>query len=366
MVFGAIVSSSRGALSALQALELANVYLEGAFRVNDSDISLVLCSDAEVSLSQAKKTSKSTEDKAIREGIATAYLELGKVLETRGHQDEAQASYKKGEKMGIASSIIGSSIKHQVSLPSVRNSFNDASTIRSITQPKQSGDIATIPQHIFAENVRPSSMDFKPPKVDSRLKDTPQLACCLSLLQGTHSPDEILEPTTRNWLSVTRHNAKEQERLKILATDVVRAFKRDDLKESKVIAEIVYLTPALEKDEFRYLFKEFYSGIDQSGLLDVHQLEGLAQLMQGADPGYLDADDLVKVLKLVSVRLQDTRHQSQQHIYQLALAVSHVLDTMADTNVKDLNRENGFQMIKHFGKRHYDTAETWFKALQDC
>jgi hypothetical protein len=116
-------------------------------------------------------------------------------------------------------------------------------------------------------------------------------------------------------------------------------FKRDELKDAKAVAEVVYLAPVLEKDDFQYLLKELYSGIAQSDLLDVHQLEGLAQLIQGADPGHLDADDLVKILTLFNTRLRDTHYQSSLHMYQLTMAVSRVLDAMADTNVKDLDRK---------------------------
>jgi hypothetical protein len=125
-----------------------------------------------------------------------------------------------------------------------------------------------------------------------------------------------------------------------LATDVIRAFKRDELKDAKSVTEVVSLASVLENDDFRYLIKEFYSGIGQSGLLDLHQLEGLARLIQSADKGYLDSDDLVKVLTLLSTRLRDTHQQSTTHIYQLTVAVSHVLDAMADADVKGLSREN--------------------------
>src|SRR5690606_5089771 len=114
----------------------------------------------------------------------------------------------------------------------------------------------------------------------------------------------------------------EQDRLRTIATDVIRAFKRDEFKDAKAVTEVVYLAPVLEKDDFRYLLKEFHSGIEQSSLLDVHQLEGLAQLIQGADSNYLDADDLVKILELLSARLRDTHQQSASHLYQLTFAVS--------------------------------------------
>jgi hypothetical protein len=158
-------------------------------------------------------------------------------------------------------------------------------------------------------------------------------------LQANIARDDILDPAVRSWLNTTKNEPDEIERLRSLATDVIRAFKRDEFKDAKSVTEVVFLAPVLEKDDFRYLIKEFYSGIDQSGLLDVHQLEGFAHLIQGAGPDALDSDDLVKVLTLLSTRLRGTHQQSTLHLYQLTVAVSHVLDAMADASVKGLNRE---------------------------
>ncbi|KAK3821817.1 MAG: hypothetical protein J3Q66DRAFT_367489 [Benniella sp.] len=108
---------------------------------------------------------------------------------------------------------------------------------------------------------------------------------------------------------------------------------------SKAVAEVVCLASVLNKEEFLDLLREFYTGIDHPGPLNIPQLEGLAQLIQDADIGHLSADDLVKILGLLSTRLMDTHKQSSQHIYQLTMAVSHVLDAMADTKVVDLDRE---------------------------
>jgi hypothetical protein len=209
----------------------------------------------------------------------------------------------------------------------------------SVSRTKQGTDIATISRTIFPTNVRPSTTAFVPPEPDSRLNDTIQLATCLGLLQDIYQPDDILDPAARNWLLLTIKEQDERDRLKVLATDVIRAFKRDEFRDAKSVTEIMYLAPVLESDDFRYLLKEFYSGIDHSGLLDVHQLEGLAHLIQGANHGYLDSDDLVKVLSLLSTRLRDTHQQSTNHLYQLTMAVSHVLDAMADASVKGVDRE---------------------------
>ena len=99
MVFTGIVSSPRGSLSSQQTLELANAYLETAFNATDSDIALVLCHDTEVSLSQAKKSAKQDKNPTATEGVATAYVGLGKLLEQLRHTTGAQASFKKAEKL---------------------------------------------------------------------------------------------------------------------------------------------------------------------------------------------------------------------------------------------------------------------------
>jgi len=100
MLFGGIISSPRDILSPMQALELANVYLQNASKAKDPYISLVLCHDTEISLSQARRGSKRIDVQVVREGIAIAYDNLGRLLESRGRRDEAQACYKKAEKLG--------------------------------------------------------------------------------------------------------------------------------------------------------------------------------------------------------------------------------------------------------------------------
>jgi len=180
---------------------------------------------------------------------------------------------------------------------------------------------------------------MKLPEPDERLVNTPQLVCCLSLLRAAQSPDTELEPTAAKWIQTIEKDVEEQERLKGLSTDVIRAFKREEIKDAKVVAEVVCLAPILDKDLFRELLKLFYSGIEASPLLDFQQLEGIARLIQGADPGYLSSDNLVKILELLSTRLMNTHQHSPENMHQLTLAVSHILDAMADTQVTDLDRE---------------------------
>ncbi|KAF9925608.1 hypothetical protein BGZ65_007653 [Modicella reniformis] len=346
-----IVPSHLSALSPQLSLELTNVYLENAYKTTEKDIALVLCRDAETALTQAKSATKKypihlkdTQSELLKEGIASAYIDLGKLLDGHGYQIKAQAISKKAEKWRIvkkgSDSMVGFSA--------------------GANQPQPPRDIATILPNIFAVDVGPPTSEIKLPEADEPLINTLQLACCLGLLQASCSSDDILEPTARNWLQTTEKDTDEQDRLKVMATDVIRAFKRDEIKDAKVVAEVVYLSPVLNKDSFKDLLNEFYKGINQSVLLDIHQLEGLAQIVQGTGPDFLEADDLVKILDLLSTRLRGTHQQSPQYIYRLTMAVSNVLDAMADTQVKDLDRVNLHEPLMLYLKELKESSDSYF------
>ncbi|KAF9346257.1 hypothetical protein BGX34_004073, partial [Mortierella sp. NVP85] len=322
-----------GSLPPQKILELANIYLENAFNATDLDIALVLCHDTQVSLSQAKKSVQRDKDQLVTEGIAIAYIGLGKLLEKHGHVDEAEISFKKAEKHGTIKGILNSAGVSQ------DGGHAKSSALDQRQNNKLSRGTPTVPADIFVENVPPSTIVMKLPHPDERLDNTPQLVCCLSLLKVAQSPDTELEPSAANWVQAIEKDTGEQERLHGLSTDVIRAFKREEIKDAKVVAEVVCLAPILDKHLFRELLKEFYSGIDAFPLLNFQQLEGIARLIQGADPGYLSSDDLVKILELLSTRLMNTHQQSSENMHQLTLAVSHILDAMADTQVTDLDCE---------------------------
>ncbi|KAG0053362.1 hypothetical protein BGZ83_001256 [Gryganskiella cystojenkinii] len=321
-MLGSTFSSSRSALSPHKELDLANTYLETARTTKDQEISLTLCNDAEAALSRMKRAAKkaltspvSVEDQVLRNGIATAYFEHGERLVSLGYTEMAQTSYKKAEKWGT------------VPGPAVSFATDSAGS-----------DIARVPEDIFPDDMRQPTTKCTLPNADERLSDTSQLAYCLGLLQVTPSPGEEFETTACNWVKATENNAEETERLRTLGIDVIRAFSRDELKDAKAVKEVVCLAPVLEKEYFHSLLTLFVDGVDKSSLLDVQSLEGLAQLVQSAPMGYLDADDLVTILHNLNTRLQDTHGQSSDHIYRLTLAVSNVLDAMADTKVSGLKR----------------------------
>ncbi|KAF9353827.1 hypothetical protein BGX34_011352, partial [Mortierella sp. NVP85] len=256
MVLWSIISSPRAGLSSQQVLDLANVYLENARKAVDPNIALVLCHDTEVSMSQVKRAARHTNDTNMHEDIAAIYIELGDFLDARGRKNEAQAFYKKSVKWGGRTPDSNRS----------RNSSGPTSSAYSIKSAIQSADIpvgklspppskspnkqprlntanVAMAKHIFPRNVRPPIIPFHPPEPDTRLSDTRQLAYCLGLLQANIEPDDILEPAAQNWVLSTKNEPDEEERLKTLATDVIRAFKRDEFKDAKSVTEVVLLAP---------------------------------------------------------------------------------------------------------------------------
>ena len=107
MLSRSIVPAPKNALSLHKALELTHLYLENAYKTTDHDIALLLCHDAEVALTQAKNANKKihprpgdTEYQVLRDGVAAAYIDLGKLLERQGYPDVGEALCKKAEKWG--------------------------------------------------------------------------------------------------------------------------------------------------------------------------------------------------------------------------------------------------------------------------
>ncbi|KAK3823311.1 MAG: hypothetical protein J3Q66DRAFT_437695 [Benniella sp.] len=316
-----IGSSSRVALPAQHMLELANIHLENACKAQEknSPLALVHCDDALHYMKQAVKSSTKNADHPSPKDVAIAYCELGRLQALLGEEAKSRSSYRKARKFDV-------------------NIQDQGRSVQSSSPNKQELYSISFPSHIFTEDKPPHIAEFKPPEADQALSDIPQLYCCLSLLQEAISPDNVTDPMARRWLRDTTNNEEEQERLRTLATEVVRAYMRDELKDSKVVAEVLYLAPILENKAFQDLLREFTNEMDKSRLLNVTQLQGLAQLIQSAKPGQFTADDLNEILTLLSKRLQETHVQSSASIYQLVLAVSYVLDGMADANVEGIDR----------------------------
>ncbi|KAF8976611.1 hypothetical protein BGZ46_008120 [Entomortierella lignicola] len=209
--------------------------------------------------------------------------------------------------------------------------------IAEIQAPDMNMDTTQFASAIFFRDVIPPIAKPSLPEDGGRLVSTPQLVYSLSLLDPSLISKDDLDEAELRWMQVI--NLDEQNRLKTLATDLVRAFVRDELKKTDVVSEIVLLASILDQDDFRKILQTFIDRIDQSVLLDIHLLEGLAQLIRNATPGYINADDFIKILELLNQRLKDTHKQSTQNTGQLALVISRVLDSMVDSQVTGLSRE---------------------------
>jgi len=145
----------------------------------------------------------------------------------------------------------------------------------------------------------------------------------------------------------------------MLATDVVRAYKRAEIKDTKIITEVLYLAPVLENDTFQDLLIEFCHEVKKSILLNTTQLDGLARLLQGAKPKQLKVDDLNNILMLLIDRLQGTREESSKSIYQLLLATSCVLDSMVDAEVEGIDRVRTHEPLLNYLKSLENKPESY-------
>ncbi|KAK3841816.1 MAG: hypothetical protein J3R72DRAFT_491132 [Linnemannia gamsii] len=192
------------------------------------------------------------------------------------------------------------------------------------------------------------------PEFGSRIDKTSQLALCLSLLthQSSQSqlstiPDLPLQDSgpgemQREWMQDLKKDIVEQDRIRWLGVKMVEEFLKDPSKNSTAIAEILLLGPVLDKEHYRKLLDCFIAKFNGSYIQDAALLQGLVELVQDARPGYLRADDLVATLAVLRCYLQKTHlqspGQSPENLFHLTLAVSRILDVMADHKVQDLDR----------------------------
>ncbi|KAH7058566.1 hypothetical protein BKA57DRAFT_519820 [Linnemannia elongata] len=210
---------------------------------------------------------------------------------------------------------------------------------------------------IFAEDVYGPTIKTELPQPQKRIEIMQKLVYCnVLLLQDTLSSPKVakgndadsagplvlleraLDKTELDWLETTRRDPMEANRLRWLATRMVEPFVTDASKDCTKIAEIVALGTVLEKEPYRKLLSTFIKEFDDTRILDVDILQGIVQLVQESSPDYLVFDDLVKILGILRVHLQDTHLHSTEHSYHLTLAVSRILDVMADHKVQDLDR----------------------------
>ncbi|GLR01615.1 hypothetical protein GCM10007934_14270 [Mycoavidus cysteinexigens] len=380
-----IFSSSRSALSPQETLDLAHSYLEAARKEKNLKIALVLCDDTEASLSQMKKAVRKAQapqtiaDQTLRDKIAEIYFEHGKVLDDLGHKEKAQASYKKAEKWGYvpaqnridplpspaSSHSVRASRSGESNSPTLSRLFASSYGVASLGLEQAHRKLNEV--SFFQSNPSAPVMADALPAVGERPKNLQQLAnglILLSLKESAQGETIELSEEAQAWLRETEET--EAKRLNALATEVIRVFVDDELKELSV-AEVVVLAPGLSKELFNALLKRLINGIEHSTLLETDLLDGLAQMIRNAAPEYLDTDDLVKIVEVVSARLQKTHGQSEDHLYRLTYALTHILDAMADY-VKDIDREQLREPLLAYLKSLQDSDNLYlvYQAAYAC
>ncbi|KAF9275549.1 hypothetical protein BGZ88_002274, partial [Linnemannia elongata] len=197
---------------------------------------------------------------------------------------------------------------------------------------------------VFPENVPKPAIKTELPHPQQRIERTDQLVYCSTLLMQNSlllSSTERGPPLDKDelaWLADMKKDPIEADRLQWIAPRMVDKFIEEGIKDSTEITEILSLGPILQKEPYRKLLSSFIKEFDDSQLLDVGMLQGLVHLVQSATPGYLVSDDLIKILGILKIRLQGTHQQSSEWSYHLTLAISGVLDVMADHKVQDLDK----------------------------
>ncbi|KAF9207006.1 hypothetical protein BGZ49_001424 [Haplosporangium sp. Z 27] len=370
-------SSPSGKGSLEDVLERANSQLELAAKQDVPAKALRLAREAKLLLKDAEKIfhSKKVQDQALKDSIANAYHEHGKLLDELGYHDKAQKSRLKAEEWGYLNER---DLHVKSSLPDFADGSIDRLTPDAAPEKLQNLPVAVIElpvveshiqdmnpaeikssvrRPIFDRNVTAPATKYILPDIGERITSTPQLAYCLSLLRP--SLVEGIDNAEFVWSQARINDLDEQERLQTMGTELVVAFIREDLKKPDVVAEVVSLATVLDKTDFRKLLQAFVNGIKKSLLLQIHLLDGLAQLIRNASPGFFDADDLVKILELLNARLKETHKQSAKNIYQLTLTISRVLDSMVENHVEGLSRESLHEPLSEYLKELQKSSNSY-------
>ncbi|KAG0036044.1 hypothetical protein BGZ83_003912, partial [Gryganskiella cystojenkinii] len=258
------------------ALVLVTNHLNGARNSKDKNRAKKYCDKAKESLARIKIKTTSSLDP---DQLIDKYRELAAILEKLQHEDEARLIYSKASELSLdagrgpltpflvppvaiptvpeadsatATSMLSSSVSSLAS--STIQSLDIASTVGKTIAPHNKGNgLSCVFTKDFASPVNPCKL----PGLGERLINTQQLTLCLGLLRASPLPGGgTLNPSALTWLNITQENVEEQERLKAMATDLIRAYSRDELKGTNVTAEVVLLAPVLEKEEYHILLSQ--------------------------------------------------------------------------------------------------------------
>ncbi|KAF9151024.1 hypothetical protein BG015_007150 [Linnemannia schmuckeri] len=282
-------------------------------------------------------------DRSIKNGIAAVFVEQSKLPMTLG---QSQRSNTVICATG-GSAPLDSRVSRSLSSPPLVGSTSVGSNRRVFASSPKGLQRHT---DIFPKNLSKPATRTPWPKFGDRISTTSQLVLCATLLANVSKSDagseetpsqppneKVLDKYHCEWI-VALQDSIEQDHLLQVVQGIIRAFAEDATNSSNDIAEVVILGPILDREYYRKLLNNVVGKFEESNILMEPLLQALVQLVQGAKLGYLEADDLIKVLSILRRHLQATHYQSTRYLYQLTLAVSSVLDVMAEHKVNDLDR----------------------------
>ncbi|KAF9197518.1 hypothetical protein BGZ49_002007, partial [Haplosporangium sp. Z 27] len=390
-----------------ELLALATIKLKSARKESIPKNALKIAKEAKSNIDKAEKTlsDKGCKDPSLEESIASAYYEHGELLDKLGDSKQAQESHRKAKGWGythkvsehtpssqsgdksISSNHLVSHFESSSPIPSsvIRNiqdldpkivqypngtlGKETASSSFNGVKYTESRDVGHIPCNIFNKDVTLKPFKCDLPEIGGHVANTQQLVYCLGLFT---TATEGLESKEQGWALKIKENADEKGCLDDMANGMVRVFAQDVLKNHEEVEEVVWLAPHLDQQHFRKLLQILISSINDNKLLEISMVDGLVRTIRNARQMKFESDDLVKILDLLCSRLENTHDQSTQLIYKLTLAVSAVLDSMADNNVKGLSREQLYGPLTKYLEYLQDKPEPYliyqaayaFQALQ--
>ncbi|KAF8948117.1 hypothetical protein BGZ47_006375 [Haplosporangium gracile] len=285
-----------------------------------------------------------TGDRSIKNGIAAVFVEQSKLPIALGQSQRSNTVICANG----SSAPLDSRVSRSLSSPPLVGSTSAGSNRRVSASP--SPKCLQSRTDIFPKNLSKPVTRTHWPKFGDRIDTTPQLVQCATLLPNVSKSDtvsketpsqppndKVLDSYRHEWIAALR-DPLEQDHLLQIVQGIIRAFAEDATNDSNDIAEVVILGPILDCEYYRKLLNNVVGKFEESSILMEPLLQALVQLVQGAKLGYLEADDLIKILSILRRRLQATHYQSTGYLYQLTLAVSSVLDVMAEHKINDLDR----------------------------
>ncbi|KAG0369857.1 hypothetical protein BGX24_002260, partial [Mortierella sp. AD032] len=150
-----------------------------------------------------------------------------------------------------------------------------------------------------------------------------------------------------------QENPSAEVHVRWLLSRLIAEFVKTSSPESSAISEVVILGPVLCRADYRILLSFFIERFEKIPHLNIDLLVGLVQVIQSASPGFLEDDDLARVLESLRQRLVSTYTPSKEDVYLLVFAVAKVLEVMVTREVRGLNR-----------KRDHHTLLTALRNLQ--